>query len=189
MRTVIFIAIFLLIAICGFTSETFAVNPVITQLGQHDADMTAEHVTLDTKLNQLLSSATPSVPQPIQREFNATSTIPDAIFEIGTFTVPPSKILVIELITVKVPDSHVAYPLSVITTVDGSTVEHSIGSVITGIAGTSTEPIPTFGGNTFESFPLMVSADPNTNVIFRAIPRSNPTPFRVTFSGRLIDVP
>ncbi|MEE9238041.1 MAG: hypothetical protein V3U58_00605 [Thermodesulfobacteriota bacterium] len=199
MRSRLFIiAIFLLVAV-GFTSKSFAANP---HLEQHDTDIkgelvtldnsrTTEHGDLDTKLDQLLSSVTPSVPQVIQRGYNATATSPDTIFDIGTFTVPPTKILVIELITTRVPQgSGSSFPISAITTVDGSTVEHSIGSVHNEGAvpvGATT----TAGGNLLESFPLTIYADPNTDVIFRSITTEGnlPVPFYVAFSGRLIDVP
>jgi len=67
-----------------------------------------------------------NIPQVIQREYSAI-TSSETILDIGTFTVPPSKRLVIELITARVPSerSNFAYPISVITTVDGITVEHS----------------------------------------------------------------
>ena len=59
MRTGIFIAIFLLVAVCGFTSVGFAANP---QIEQHDADMTADHLILESQIDQLLSSSSPTLP-------------------------------------------------------------------------------------------------------------------------------
>ena len=58
MKTGIFIAIFVLVAI-GFTSTSFAVNPVATQLEQHDADtrQTLSRLMETGKLNMIILKA------------------------------------------------------------------------------------------------------------------------------------
>ena len=201
MRMEIFIAIFLSVAVYGFTSETFASNHVATQLEKHDTDIKTdlgtldgkrktEHDNLESKIDQLLSIATP-----LQREYSSLPKGNNIMFDIGTFTVPRSKRLVIEFITARVPGPihssfGFAYPISVITTVDGSTIEHSVGSVYKESA------IAIYIGsglnqNSLESFPVVIYADPNTKVIFRTTGLGSTVGilYRVTFSGRLIDVP
>ena len=55
MRNIIFIAIFLLVAVC-FTSESFAKNPVTTQLEQHDTDIKEDIAQHDTNVNDDLAT-------------------------------------------------------------------------------------------------------------------------------------
>ena len=209
MRTVIFISIFLLVV--GFTSNSFAANPVITQLSEHDTDIKEdlgtldgnreiEHGVLDAKLNQILSSATPSVPQPIQREFNAVIPGPDGVvspIEAGRYTVPLGKRLIVEMITLHVSNNFVGgqhFYIFATTTIGSDTVKHSIGMNNVSQNSNSTSFSSPIAGM-MESFQRTIYADQGTEIIFTVVTRSPGSeepdgfPIVVTFSGKLIDVP
>lgn len=194
MKTRIFVAMVLLVAVYGFTSMAFAANP---QIEQHDADMTADHLVLESKIDSLSSSSTPSVLQPVQGEYSADFLSGTFVVEAGRFIVPSNRRLVIELISLQVSgnDAGRAWQVFATTSIGGSPVEHPIGTIIyTGDGARRATELP---GAPFafivESFHRTLYADPNTDVIFTVRGSGNsltvPKTAKVTFSGRLIDVP
>jgi hypothetical protein len=197
MKTRIFIATFLLVAICGITSMVFAANPVGTRLEQHDADMTADHLILESKIDSLSSSTTPSVLQPVQGKYSVvidSGEIGDVIsIEAGRYTVPSGKTLIVERITLNVRDGFArdqTFYIFATTSIGSNTVKHSIGKIVVEL-DSRTDAAPIAG--TVDSFQQTLYADQGTDIIFTVVKKSVVTSYNtiidVTFSGRLIDVP
>lgn len=174
-------------------------NPccVDSQIEQHHADMTADHLVLESKIDSLSSSSTPSMPQPVQGEYSADLLYGTYIVEVGRFTVPLNQRLVIELISLQVQgeETQKAWQVFVTTSIGGVTAEHPIGTIVhTGHGAARWTPNITLNSHyIIGSFHRTLYADLNTEVIFtvRGYNKSptNPAPVKVTFSGRLIDVP
>ncbi len=172
------------------------------QVQQHDANMTADHLVLESKIDALSFSSAPGIPQPVQREFSMPTLAngQSTSLEVGRYTVPSGKRLTVELMTLNVQDffrmeqPFYLFATTSIGSVDSNgsnTVKHSIGSVAhefapSGDAGRTASPI---AGIT-ESFQRTIYAEQGTDIIFTVVARCwVAVPIVVTFSGRLVDVP